>query len=256
MNRINKLFEEKKNNILSVFFTAGHPTLDSTETIIKTLENSGADLIEIGIPFSDPTADGLVIQKSSQVALDNGMSLKLLFEQLKNIRESVNIPLIMMGYLNPVLQYGIENFCKKCNEVGIDGLILPDLPISIFVKEYQETFRKHNLHNIFLISPQTVEERIRLIDSETDGFIYMVASSSITGAKSGISEKQIEYFNRVQSMNLKNPTVIGFGISNKDTFDTACKYANGAIIGSAFVKALDEEGKLEEKVERFVKRLR
>ena len=253
MNRINTLFEKKKTNILSVFFTAGYPKLENTSTIIKTLEKSGADLIEIGIPFSDPMADGPVIQKSSQVALNNGMSLERLFSQLENIRESVNIPLIMMGYLNPVFQYGIENFCKKCNEVGIDGLILPDLPIELFVKEYQNAFRKHNLHNIFLISPQTTEERIRLIDSETDGFIYMVAASSITGAKSGISDKQVGYFNRIKSMNLKNPTVIGFGISNKETFETACNYANGAIIGSAFVKTLGEDGELEEKIERFVR---
>ena len=255
MNRINKLFSEKKNNILSVFFTAGYPELNSTETIIESLENSGADLIEIGIPFSDPMADGPVIQKSSQVALDNGMSLNLLFDQLKDIRKKVNIPLIMMGYLNPVFQFGIENFCKKCNEVGIDGLILPDLPIELFIKEYQDIFRKHNLHNIFLISPQTTEERIRLIDSETDGFIYLVAASSITGAKSGISDKQIGYFNHIKSMNLKNPTVIGFGISNKETFETACKYANGAIIGSAFVKALGEEGELDEKVEGFARNI-
>lgn len=256
MNRINTLFAEKKNNILSVFFTAGYPELDTTANIIAALEKSGADLIEIGIPFSDPMADGPVIQKSSQVALDNGMSLKLLFSQLETIRDKVNIPLIMMGYLNPVLQYGIENFCKKCNEIGIDGLILPDLPIELYVREYMETFIKYNLHNIFLISPQTTEERIRLIDIETDGFIYMVAASSITGAKSGISDKQVEYFNRIKSMNLKNPRVIGFGISNKETFDTACKYANGAIIGSAFVKALGEEGELEGKIERFVKRIK
>lgn len=239
MNRINQLFQQKKENILSIYFTAGHPTLDSTVDTIKTLEKSGVDMIEIGMPFSDPLADGPVIQDSSSKALKNGMSIKLLFEQLKDIRRNVNIPLLLMGYINPVYQFGIENFCKKCKETGIDGVILPDLPLNEYQEQYQKYFEENDLRFIFLITPQTSPERVRMIDAISNGFIYMVSSSSTTGAKGNIADKQVEYFTRIKAMNLKNPLVIGFGISNRETFTHACHYANGAIIGSAFVKKLD-----------------
>jgi len=240
MNRINELFEKKQNNILSIFFTAGYPGLNDTAKIIKSLQNSEVDMIEIGMPFSDPLADGPVIQQSSQVALKNGMSLKLLLNQLKDIRKEVNIPLILMGYLNPVYQFGIERFCEKATETGVDGLILPDLPMQEYVEDYKTIFEKYKLHNIFLITPQTTEERIRKIDAESKGFIYMVASSSTTGAKSAILTEQEDYFKRIAKMNLTSPKIIGFGISTNETFQKACKYANGAIIGSAFIKLLEK----------------
>lgn len=238
-NRINQLFETKKQNILSVYFTAGFPKLNDTVEIIQELEKNGVDLIEIGIPFSDPTADGPTIQRSSETALRNGMSLKLLFEQLKNIRQTVKIPLILMGYFNPVMQFGVEEFCEKCNETGIDGVILPDLPLEEFETQYKEHFIKNNLHNILLITPQTPEARIRQIDEASGGFIYMVSSASVTGAGKKVEDFHQDYFERIQQMNLKNPRLIGFGISDRATFENACKYAGGAIIGSAFVKALE-----------------
>ena len=253
MNRIDRLFTEKKNNILSVYFTAGHPTLDSTIEIIQALEKYGADMIEIGMPFSDPLADGPVIQHSGQVALKNGMSLKLLFDQLKDIRKNVNIPLLLMGYLNPVYQYGIENFIKKASEIGIDGLILPDLPVYEYTEEYQVIFEKYNFYNIFLVTPETSNERLIKLDEYSKGFIYMVSSSSTTGAKSTILQSQEEYFARVKSLNLKNPKVVGFGISNHETFTKVCNYANGAIIGSAFVKMLDENNRaIRDGIEEFI----
>lgn len=252
-NRINTLFETKKENVLSVYFTSGYPELNDTETVITELVKNGTNLIEIGIPFSDPVADGPVIQQSSLEALNNGISLKLIFEQLKDIRQKVDIPLVMMGYLNPVLQYGIEAFCKKCNEIGIDGIILPDITPEIYEEEYKDIFEANNLHMIFLITPQSTPERIRYIDSISNGFIYMVSSSSTTGAKSSIQTDQEAYFTRVKELGLKNPKMIGFGISNKETFATACKYANGAIIGSAFIKALQQDGGLKERISNFVK---
>lgn len=252
-NRINQLFEKKQNNIFSVYFTAGYPDLNDTVPTIQLLEQNGADLIEIGMPFSDPVADGPVIQQSSTVALKNGMSIKKLFEQLENIRESVNIPLILMGYVNPVMQYGVEAFCQKCQEVGIDGLIIPDLPLTVYQEEYQALFEKYGLHNILLITPQTSDERIREIDNASSGFIYMVSSSSTTGIKNKASDFHVDYFERVNQLDLKNPRLIGFGISNRETFDNACKYAAGAIIGSAFVKALDQKLTLEERISGFVK---
>lgn len=254
-NRINQLFQTKKENILSVYFTAGYPNLDDTVTIIQTLEKHGVGLIEIGMPFSDPVADGPVIQNSSTVALKNGMSIKKLFEQLANIRESVKIPLVLMGYLNPVIQFGVERFCQKCREVGIDGLILPDLPLSVYQEEYQAVFEQYGLHNILLITPQTSEARIRQIDQASSGFIYMVSSSSTTGAKDKVSDFHEEYFERVNQLELKNPRLIGFGISNHETFANACKYASGAIIGSAFVKVLEEDVSLEERISHFVGRI-
>lgn len=251
-NRINKLFQEKKERILSVYFTAGYPGLDDTVPMIQALQKNGVDLIEIGMPFSDPVADGPVIQHSSLIALQNGMSIRKLFEQLKHIRQSVDIPLILMGYINPVLQYGVEAFCLKCAEIGIDGLIIPDLPLSVYEEEYQAIFEANNLHCIFLITPQTSEERIRVIDDASSGFIYMVSSNATTGAKTSVSDFQKSYFERVNSLTLKNPRLIGFGISNAETFANACLYASGAIIGSAFVNALEGPDALEQKVFCFI----
>lgn len=252
MNRINTLFEKKNNNILSVYFTAGFPNLNDTVEIIQELEKNGVDLIEIGMPFSDPTADGPTIQRSSEKALKNGISLNLLFEQLKTIRESVSIPLVIMGYFNPVYQYGIKEFCEKCNEIGIDGTILPDLPLDEFEANYQTTFESNNLHNILLITPQTSDERIRQIDDASSGFIYMVSSSSTTGAGKKVEDFHSEYFERIQQLNLKNPRLIGFGISDNATFENACKYASGAIIGSAFVSSFKPNVKIKDSVSEFV----
>jgi tryptophan synthase alpha chain len=256
MNRIDKLFREKATNILSVYFTAGYPQLDSTAGIIRALANAGADMIEIGMPFSDPMADGPVIQHSNEKALQNGMSLKLLFNQLKNIRNEVNIPLLLMGYLNPVIQFGVENFCMQCMKIGIDGVILPDLPPLVYTEEYLLLFEKYNLYNILLITPQSDNERIRTIDKISRGFIYMVSSSSVTGIKESFSDEQIVYFNRIKETNLKNPGLIGFGISNHDTFSVACKYARGGIIGSAFVKILGENGNVDDKIRQFIKEIK
>jgi tryptophan synthase alpha chain len=253
MNRIDRLFQVKKNNILSIYFTAGHPELMGTVSIITALSEAGVDMIEIGIPFSDPVADGPVIQKSNQAALSNGMSLKLLFEQLKDIRKTVDIPLILMGDINPVIQYGIEKFAKKCNETGIDGVIIPDLPLDIYTEEYKNPFQENNLHNIFLVSPQTSNDRLRQLDLETQGFLYMVAASATTGMRSGFSDYQLDYFKRVQDLKLKSPRLIGFGISDHEGFMRACTYANGAIIGSAFVKSLEQDGFSKEKINQFIR---
>ena len=253
MNRIDKLFSEKKGDILNVYFTAGFPALDSTNILVKALESSGADIIEIGMPYSDPLADGPTIQHSSQVALENGMTLPLLFDQIKETRKTTEIPLILMGYFNQVMQYGEEAFIKKCVEVGVDGLILPDLPLQEYEESYQHLFEKYNLGISFLMTPQTSPERVKKIDSLSRGFIYMVSSASITGAKKGISEAQINYFERTNALKLKNPRLIGFGISDQDTFNTACVYSNGAIIGSAFIKAIGQEGDLAILAGDFVK---
>ncbi len=252
-NRINDLFKTKKENILSVYFTAGFPNLKDTVEIIQQLEKNGVDLIEIGIPFSDPTADGPIIQKSSETALKNGMSLNLLFEQLKAIRESVKIPLILMGYFNPVFQFGVERFCRKCAEIGIDGTILPDLPLDEFELEYKSFFKENNLHNILLITPQTSEGRIKQIDAASEGFIYMVSSSSTTGTGKKVEDFQTDYFERINKMKLQNSRIIGFGISDKATFENACKYAEGAIIGSAFVKSISTNINLKDSISEFVK---
>ena len=241
MNRIvEKLQQDKK--LLSIYFTAGFPTLEDTIPIIKELENSGVDMIEIGLPFSDPLADGPTIQESSTQALHNGMTTSILFDQLLGIRKHISIPLIIMGYFNPMLQYGVEAFCAKCQEIGIDGLILPDLPLAEYQEHYQHIFEKYGLINVFLITPQTSEERIRQIDTVSNGFIYMVSSASTTGAKSGFGSEQTEYFNRINAMQLKNPQIVGFGISNATTFQSATEKAKGAIIGSAFIKMLRKEG--------------
>lgn len=250
MNRIqNKLQENKK--LLSIYFTAGYPNINDTVSTIQNLEKSGVDMIEIGLPFSDPLADGPTIQASSTQALKNGMTSEVLFEQLKDIRKSVNIPLIIMGYFNPMFQYGVEAFCKKCQENGIDGLIIPDLPVDVYHEEYQSIFEKYGLINVFLITPQTSDERIQYIDSISKGFIYMVSSASTTGAQVGFGDQQTNYFERIGKMNLKNPQVIGFGISNNETFTQATKYAKGAIIGSAFVKHITNGG--VKSIDTFIK---
>ncbi len=252
MNRINQLFQKKNKNILSIYFTAGHPSLDASVSIIKALADAGTDMIEIGIPFSDPMADGPVIQQSSATALKNGMSLHRLFQQLKGIRDNVDIPLLLMGYLNPVFRYGIEDFCKSCAETGIDGVILPDLPLDIYMEQCRQLFQKYGLHNIFLVSPQTSDERIRMIDENSHGFIYMVSASSTTGVKGSFSDIQVEYFRRIQQMNLMHPRLVGFGISDHSTFEIACKYAHGAIIGSAFIKMLTDATDLETEIRKFI----
>ncbi|MGW9685609.1 tryptophan synthase subunit alpha [Flagellimonas sp. 2504JD1-5] len=253
MNRINQKLQENKK-LLSIYFTAGYPNLNDTVKVIQDLEKSGVDLIEIGLPFSDPLADGPTIQDSSTKALNNGMHSELLFEQLKNIRKTVSIPLIIMGYFNPIFQYGVEAFCKKCQEVGIDGLILPDLPLDVYQEEYESIFKKYGLINMFLITPQTSDERIKAIDAASDGFIYMVSSASTTGAKTGFGNEQKAYFDRIASMQLKNPQIVGFGISNSQTFDQATEKTKGAIIGSAFIKHLTEHG--ADKIAHFVKGIR
>ena len=241
MNRIDKTLEEK-DNILSIYFTAGYPHLKSTTEIIKNLVSAGTDMIEIGLPFSDPLADGETIQMSSKIALDNGMSTKILFDQLKGIRNHVNIPLIIMGYFNPIFQFGVEEFCKKCNEIGIDGLIIPDLPIDIYLTKYKPIFEKNQLQNIFLITPQTSDERIDYIDKNSGGFIYVVSSSSITGSTNKFNENSLNYFRRLEKMRLSTPKIIGFGISNNENFSIASKYSKGCIVGSAFIKYLQNNG--------------
>ncbi len=244
--------EDKK--LLSIYFTAGYPSLNDTVNIIHDLEANGVDMIEIGLPFSDPLADGPTIQNSSTAALKKGMTTKLLFEQLKDIRKTVSIPLIIMGYFNPVLQYGVEAFCKRCQEIGVDGLILPDLPLAVYEDEYKAIFDQYDLKFMFLITPQTSDERIMQIDAASDAFIYMVSSASVTGSKSGFGDEQTDYFKRIADMNLKNPQIIGFGIKDADTFEQATKNAKGAIIGSAFIKHLTENG--VEKIADFIKNIK
>jgi tryptophan synthase alpha chain len=241
MNRINQKLQEDKK-ILSIYFSAGYPNLNDTVQIIQDLEKNGVDMIEIGLPFSDPLADGPTIQASSTQALHNGMTTQVLFDQLKDIRKTVNIPLVIMGYFNPMLQYGVEKFCATCAEIGIDGLIIPDLPVDVYADEYKAIFEKYGLKNISLITPQTSDERIHFIDSVSDGFIYMVSSASVTGSSAGFGNTQEAYFQRIAQMNLKNPQVIGFGINNAETFQQATQFAKGAIIGSAFITYLKENG--------------
>ncbi|GAB4507132.1 MAG: tryptophan synthase subunit alpha [Allomuricauda sp.] len=253
MNRIKQKLQEDKK-ILSIYFSAGYPKVNDTVKIIEDLEKNGVDLIEIGLPFSDPLADGPTIQESSTAALKNGMHTALLFEQLKDIRKTVSIPLIIMGYFNPVLQYGVEAFCAQCEKIGIDGLILPDLPLDVYKEEYEAIFKKHGLINVFLITPQTSEERIRAIDDASEGFIYMVSSASTTGAKQGFGSEQSDYFDRIAQMDLKNPQIVGFGISNAETFQQATQKAKGAIIGSAFIKHLTKNG--VDTIGDFVKQIR
>ena len=255
MNRINQLFQEKKNNILSIYYTAGYPGLGDTVAIAEALENAGADMLEIGFPYSDPVADGPVIQASSKQSLDLGMDLNLLFEQLKELRKKVTIPVLLMGYVNPVLQYGVERFCKACAEVGIDGCIVPDLPMVEYEEFYKDIFLENGLSNIFLVTPQTSVDRIHKIDGLSNGFIYLLSSSATTGQNLHVSDQTETYFSRIAAMKLNNPTMIGFGISSKETFDKACRYANGGIIGTAFVKSI-AEGDIVENVNAFMKTFR
>ncbi len=256
MNRIEKLFKIKNKNILSIYFTAGYPSINDTLAIIRELDQAGADMIEIGMPFSDPVADGPVIQRSSEKALHNGMSLALLFKQIDKIRDVTDLPLILMGYINPFFRFGMENFIKKCSETGIDGTIIPDLPVEEYLASHASLYEKNGLFNIFLISPQTRDERILYLDSISKGFLYMVSTSSTTGVKNGFDNSQKEYFRKIRAMNLKTPGLIGFGISDKSSFDQACEYSGGAIIGSAFIKALDEPGHLKDNIGRFVRFLK
>jgi tryptophan synthase alpha chain len=252
MNRIEKLFTGKKKNILSIYFTAGYPGINDTLPIIRELDNAGVDMIEIGMPFSDPVADGPVIQRSSEKALQNGMSLNLLFNQLEKVRSVTDIPLILMGYINPFFRYGMEDFIKKCRETGIDGTIIPDLPVEEYLGSYASLYEKNNIFNIFLISPQTPLERIKYLDTISKGFLYMVSTSSTTGIKKGFDNSQTAYFRKIRDLNLKTPGLIGFGISDKSTFEKASACSAGAIIGSAFINALNEEGSLDEKTKRFI----
>ena len=255
MNKLKELFNKKKNNILSIYFTAGYPTLDTTGEIVKGLEKSGVDFIEVGMPFSDPMADGPTIQDSSEKALVNGMNLDIYFDQLKAIKNEVSLPLITMGYVNQMIRYGDDKFLSNCVESGISGLILPDLPLNVFENQYKEKFEKYGLINIFLITPQTSEERIREIDAMSNSFIYVVSSAATTGSKSDIDASQIEYFDRLKKMGLNNPLVIGFGISSNETFSQACNYASGAIIGSAFVKAISVDSD-ENTISEFISGIR
>jgi tryptophan synthase alpha chain len=255
MNRLQQLFKNKKKDILSIYYTAGYPNLTDTLKIAAELERSGADFMEIGFPYSDPVADGQVIQGSSKQALDNGMTLEILFEQLKDLRKEITIPILLMGYVNVVLQYGVANFCKKCEEVGVDGCIIPDLPMYEYEELYSECFEKHGISNIFLVTPQTSEERIHKIDGLSNAFIYLLSSAATTGKDLDVSAEARKYFTRIKEMNLKNPLMIGFGISDKKTFDSANEYAAGAIIGSAFVKSLDQND-VEGSVKRFMKGFR
>ena len=257
MNRINKLFQDSPKNLLSIYFCAGCPTLEGTANVIRTLERNGVHMIEIGIPFSDPMADGIVIQNAATQALRNGMSLRILFEQLRDIRSDVRIPLVFMGYLNPIMQFGFEAFCRKCVECGIDGVIIPDLPF----KDYEETYKpiadRYDIRVIMLITPETSEARVREIDRHTDGFIYMGSSAATTGAQKDFDAQKQAYFKKIQDMHLRNPRMVGFGISNKQTFDAACANSSGAIIGSRFVTLLNEyEGDAEKAIAQLKEGLR
>lgn len=252
MNRINQLFSHKQKDLLSVYFCAGTPVADNTVEVIKTLEMNGVGMIEIGIPFSDPMADGVVIQNAATQALRNGMSLQLLFQQLKEVRKEVNIPLLLMGYLNPIMKFGFERFCMQCAACGIDGVIIPDLPFNDYKKEYLPVALQYDIKIIMLITPETSEKRIREIDRNTDGFIYMVSSAATTGAQNDFDDQKLSYFKRIEAMNLNNPLMIGFGISNKTTFKAACMHASGAIVGSRFVTLLDEEKSPEKAIRKLI----
>lgn len=255
MNRLQQLFATKRKNLLSIYYTAGYPNLTDTLKIAEALEKAGADFMEIGFPYSDPVADGPTIQASSKEALDKGMTLEILFEQLKDVRKSVNIPILLMGYVNVVLQYGVEEFCKKCKEVGVDGCIIPDLPMYEYEELYHNFFSENELSNIFLVTPQTSDERIRKIDGLSNAFIYLLSSAATTGKDLDVSDQARTYFARIKAMELENPVMIGFGISDRKTFDSANEYASGAIIGSAFVKNLDKNN-LEKSIERFMSEFR
>lgn len=252
MKRIEKTFNDKRS-ILNVYITAGFPNLNDTVQIVQELANNGVDMVEIGMPFSDPLADGPTIQNSSEIAIKNGITLELIFNQIKEIRKTVDIPIVMMGYYNQVLQYGAMAFFEKAKAVGVDGFIIPDLPLKIYQEKYKTLLQDLELDMIFLVTPQTTDERIRLIDNESLGFLYVVSSFAITGSKNDIEQNQLDYFERINKLNLDNPKLIGFGISNKKTFDTACENAEGAIIGSAFIKAVENSQNIKTTVNEFVK---
>jgi tryptophan synthase alpha chain len=251
MSRLNNLFQQKNKRILNVYCTAGYPTLQSTINVMSSLQENGADLIELGMPYSDPLADGPVIQASSSKALQNGMTISTLFNQLKDFRKDITVPVILMGYLNPLLQYGFEKFCAKAAEVGIDGIIIPDIPMYEFQQVYSAVIKKYGLDFIFLVTPETSEERIKKLDQLSSGFLYAVSSSSITGSDKDFSPVET-YLHKLQSLKLKNPVLVGFGIKDKSTFETACKYANGAIIGSAYIKALESDDNVEMATREFL----
>lgn len=252
MNKINQLFANSTDRkLLSIYFCAGCPTLEGTADVILTLQNRGIDMIEVGIPFSDPLADGPVIQSAGTVALRNGMTLKLLFNQLEAIKDKVRIPLVLMGYLNVVMHFGIENFCKRCVEAGVSGTIIPDLPFKDYLEVVKPIADRYDLRVIMMITPETSEERIRMIDNHTDGFIYMVSSASITGAQKSFDEAKLDYFRRIDEMHLRNPRMIGFGISNQQTLRSAQDHAAGAIIGSKFVTLLNETGCPESAIDQL-----
>lgn len=251
MNRLDQLFADKQHNVLNIYCTAGYPKLNSTTEVLSALQANGADLIEIGMPYSDPLADGEVIQQSSSVALQNGMTLEILFEQLSTVRQTIHVPIVLMGYMNPIMQFGIEKFCAKAQEVGVDGLILPDLPMYEFETIYKPLFETHNLKFIFLVTPETAAERVVKIDQLCSGFLYAVSSSSTTGKNKAI-EGQEGYFKKLQDMQLKNPILVGFGIKDKGTFASACKYTNGAIIGSAYIKVLEHTDDIAQTTKEFL----
>ena len=253
MNRINKTLKQDKK-LLSIYFTAGFPQLEATVPILEQLQEAGVDMIELGLPFSDPLADGPTIQESSTQALRNGMTTDKLFTQLEGIRDHIHVPLIVMGYFNPMMQYGIKRFCKRCQEVGIDGLIIPDLPADVYHEQYQSLFKQYGLLNMFLITPQTPDERIRYIDQVSEGFIYMVSSAATTGAQGSFGDTQQHYFQRIADMKLQSKLLVGFGISNAETYQAAVAHSQGAIIGSAFIKHLEANG--NQSVQEFVKTIR
>jgi tryptophan synthase alpha chain len=255
-NRITSLFEAQKKDVLNIYFTAGYPALHDTTKVLQALQDSGVDMVEIGMPYSDPLADGPIIQHSSTVAIETGMTIRVLLEQLRGIRSSIHIPILLMGYINPILQYGVEAFCEAIAEIGIDGLILPDLPMAEYETHYRALFEKHNISNIFLITPQTSLERVRQIDASSTGFIYIVSTNSTTGSSSKTISDATTYFREVQGYQLTNPTLIGFNIKDKNSFDSACEYANGAIIGSAFVKMLGESVDLKKDIASFVQSIK
>jgi tryptophan synthase alpha chain len=254
MSRLSNLFDSKKNIVLNIYCTAGYPHLNSTIEIMQALQQHGADIIELGMPYSDPLADGEVIQKSSGIALANGMTIEILFKQLKNLRQEISLPVILMGYMNPVLQYGFEKFCSEAAQVGIDGLILPDLPMYEFETIYSPILKQYNLDFIFLVTPETPEERVKKLDSLSSGFLYAVSSSSTTGSNDSAGNIDA-YLQRLQSYHLKNPVLVGFGIKNKATFTAACSYSNGAIIGSAYIKALENTTDIPETTANFLKQI-
>lgn len=253
MNRIEALFARQPMDNLNVYFTAGIPQLGDTRRVLQALEAAGTDLVEIGMPYSDPVADGETIQQSNQQALENGMTVRVLFDQLDGMRqEGITVPVLLMGYINPVMQFGVEKFCQRCAEVGVDGLILPDMPMDVYLNEYRTIFEKYGILNIFLVTPQTSEARIRQIDEVSSGFIYTVSSASVTGSQTGVSDNMEAYFDRINAMKLRNPRLIGFGIKDHSTFQKACDYASGAIIGSAFIRVLQDSQDLVADIHDFI----